>query len=168
MHARKLPRRTLAVVQNDAILELADASAHIGVPAGAYLHALGFEGEPDQPEGPPFAGYVVNSQFTAGRCRRRFGLQSTAVPLLFRRGAAAGNGSLVRLVNRVAVKHVYLALQIAGISPHIPFIFVLGWPLGLRTKARLEREVGFRPIVVLRGRTTDMRTIYRDTRGARS
>lgn len=148
LHARKLPRRTLAVVQNGPIFEPADGFAQIRVPAGADLHALRVKGWPDQPVGLLFRGCVANPPFTAGRFRRRFGLQPTVVPPLFRRGdyAAAGNGFLVSFVNRVTVKHVYLALQIARFCPQIPFALVLGWPLGLRKKARLEHQVALFPL----------------------
>jgi glycosyltransferase involved in cell wall biosynthesis len=165
-HAGALPRPTIAIVQNGPMLDLAAGFARIGIPAIAYLHGLGFETWPDQPDDLPFCGYIANSRFTAGRFRRRFGLEPTVLPPLFRRGdyATTATGSMVTFINPVAVKGVDLALQIARHCPRIPFAFVLGWPLGLREKARLEREVARLPNVELRARTTDMRTIYRDTR----
>jgi glycosyltransferase involved in cell wall biosynthesis len=70
----------------------------------------------------------------------------------------------VTLINPVAVKGVDLALRIAALCPDIPFTFVRGWPLGFREEADLRRRL--RPLsnVVLRDRTDDMRSIYRDTR----
>jgi glycosyltransferase involved in cell wall biosynthesis len=165
-HAGALPRPTIAIVQNGPMLDLAAGFARIGIPAIAYLHGLGFETWPDQPGNLPFRGYIANSRFTAGRFRRRFALEPTVLPPLFRRGdyATTATGSMVTFINPVAVKGVDLALQIARHCPRIPFAFVLGWPLGLREKARLEHEVARLPNVELRARTTDMRTIYRDTR----
>lgn len=165
-HTGALPRPTIAVVQNGPMLDLAAGFARVEVPAIAYLHGLGFESWPDQLDDLPFRGYIANSRFTAGRFRRRFGLEPIVLPPLFRRGdyATMTTGSRVTFINPVAVKGVDLVLRIARLCPRIPFAFILGWPLGLREKARLEREVARLPNVELRDRTTDMRTIYRDTR----
>ena len=165
-HTGALPRPAIAVVQNGPMLDLAAGFARAEVPAIAYLHGLGFENWPDQPGGLPFRGYIANSRFTAERFRRRFGLEPIVLPPLFRRDdyATAATGPMVTFINPVAVKGVGLALQIASLCPRIPFAFVLGWPLSLREKARLEREVARLPNVELRDRTRDMRSVYRDTR----
>jgi glycosyltransferase involved in cell wall biosynthesis len=165
-HTGALPRPNVAVVQNGPMLDLAAEFARIAVPSVAYLHGLGFETWPDQPAGLPFRGYIANSQFTAERFHRRFGLQPTVLPPIFRRAdyATAVNGPMVTFINPVAVKGVDLALRIADLCPHIPFAFVLGWPLGLGEKARLRRAAARLGNVELRDRTTDMRTIYRETR----
>lgn len=165
-HAGALPRPTVAVVQNGPMLDLAAGFARIAVPAVAYLHGLAFETWPDQPAGLPFRGYLANSQFTAERFRRRFGVQPTVLPPIFRRAdyATAATGPMVTFINPVAVKGVDLAIRVAALCPQIPFAFVRGWPLGFRETARLRRAVSRLGNVELRDRTADMRTIYRDTR----
>ncbi|MFZ2004714.1 MAG: glycosyltransferase [Stellaceae bacterium] len=165
-HTSALPRPMIAVVQNGQMLDLAAGFARAAVPAVAYLHGLGFENWPAQPGDLPFRGYIANSRFTAERFRRRFGLEPIVLPPLFRCDdyATMATGSKVTFINPVAVKGVDLALQIASLCPRIPFAFVLGWPLSLRERTRLGREVAGLPNVELRDRTTDMRTVYRDTR----
>lgn len=165
-HASILPRPTVAIVQNGPMLDLAAGFARLAVPSVAYLHGLGFETWPDQPAGLPFRGYFANSQFTAERFRRRFGLEPAVLPPIFRSVdyATVPTGPMVTFINPVAVKGVDLALQIARLCPEIPFAFVRGWPLGIREKTRLQRAVARLPNVELRDSTTDMRTIYRDTR----
>jgi glycosyltransferase involved in cell wall biosynthesis len=165
-HTGELPRPTVAVIQNGPMLDLAAGFARIAVPSVAYLHGLGFETWPEEPAGLPFRGYIANSQFTAERFRRRFGVDPTVLPPLFRRAdyAIPVTGSMVTFINPVAVKGVELALEIAALCPQIPFAFVRAWPLGFRDEASLKRRVRRLGNVVLRERTTDMRTIYCDTR----
>lgn len=165
-HAAALPRPTVAVVQNGPMLDLAAGFARIAVPSVAYLHGLGFESWPNGVSGLPFRGYIANSQFTASRFRRRFGVTPVVFPPLFRRNdyATEVTGSLVTFINPVAVKGVELALRIASLCPNIPFAFVRGWPLSAREEMRLKREARRLGNVALRDRTSDMRSIYRDTR----
>jgi glycosyltransferase involved in cell wall biosynthesis len=162
----ELPRPTVAVVQNGPMVDLAVCFARRGVPSVAYLHGLGFEAWHDTAAGLPFCGYIANSHFTAERFRRRFGLEPMVLPPLFRGAdyATPVTGSMVTFINPVAVKGVELALQIAALCPQIRFAFVRGWPLGLREEARLRHRIRRLGNVVLRHRTADMRTIYRDTR----
>lgn len=165
-HAGMLPRPTVAVVQNGPMLDLAAGFTRLAVPAVAYLHGLGFETWPNEPAGLPFRGYIANSQFTADRFRQRFGLNPAVLPPLFRGTdyATAVTGSMVTFINPVAVKGVDLALEIAALCPQIPFAFVRAWPLHFRDEASLRRRVRRLGNVVLRERTADMRTIYRETR----
>jgi glycosyltransferase involved in cell wall biosynthesis len=165
-HASIMPRPSIAVVQNGPMLDLAAGFARVAVPAVAYLHGLSFETWPDQPAGLPFRGILANSQFTAERFCRRFGVRPAVLPPIFRRSdyATAANGPMVTFINPVAAKGVDLALEIASLCPQIPFAFVRGWPLGFREKVRLRRAVARLGNVELRDHTTDMRTIYRDTR----
>jgi glycosyltransferase involved in cell wall biosynthesis len=88
------------------------------------------------------------------------------LPPLFRRAdyAIPVTGSMVTFVNPVAVKGVDLALEIAALCPKIPFAFVRAWPLGFTEETSLKRKVSRLGNIVLRERTTDMRTVYRDTR----
>jgi glycosyltransferase involved in cell wall biosynthesis len=93
-------------------------------------------------------------------------LTPAVLPPLFRRTDYATDvtGSKVTFINPVAVKGVDLALEIASLCPQIPFVFVRGWPLGMREETRLKREARRLGNLELRDRTTDMRSVYRDTR----
>lgn len=164
-----LPRPTVAVVQNGAMVDFANAFARIGVPSVAYLLGLGFQswrfdGAPER--GLPFCGYIALSQFTAERFRSLYGLDSLVLPPLFQREryAAQVSGRMVTFINPVAVKGVDLALDIAALCPEIPFCFVRGWPLGLKQLANLKRSLRRLGNVVLHDRTSDMRAVYKQTR----
>ena len=164
--AGRMLRPDVAIVQNGPMLDLARQFERRGVPAVAYLHGLGFERWPGEPRCFPFRGYIANSRFTAARLRERFGLDAVVLPPLFRREdyATPVTGDRVTLINPVAVKGVELALQIAALCPEIPFTFVRGWPLGLKQEMTLRHKL--RPLknVVLRARTDDMRSVYRETK----
>jgi glycosyltransferase involved in cell wall biosynthesis len=165
-HAIALPRPTVAVIQNGAMLDLAVSFARIGVPPVAYLHNVGFESWPTPSADLPFHGYIANSHFTASRFEQRFGLVPAVIPPLFRRAdyVTDAGGSLVTFINPVATKGVDLAIEIARLCPKIRFAFIRGWPLNLREEARLKRSAARLGNIELRDRTRDMRTVYRDTR----
>jgi glycosyltransferase involved in cell wall biosynthesis len=159
----------VAIVQNGAMLDLAAGFARIGVPSVAYLHGLGFETWKETATTAaslPFRGYIANSQFTAARLHRLYGLDPIVVPPLFHREryATPVDGCMVTFVNPVPVKGVDLAIEIAAMCPEIPFCFVRGWPLGVRGMAALRRSLSRLDNVVLRAPTDDMRSIYRRTR----
>lgn len=162
----ELPPPAVAIVQNGPMLDLAQRFEQRGVPAVAYLHGLSFERWEGEPARFPFRGYIANSRFTAARLRSRFGLEAAVLPPLFRREdyATEVTGNSVTLINPVAVKGVELALRIAALCPEIPFIFVRGWPLGLREEAALRRKVRALGNIELRERADDMRSIYRETK----
>lgn len=166
--ADELPRPAVAVVQNGAMLDFATAFARVGVPSVAYLHGLSFEawGQTGTPIALPFRGYIANSRFTAERFRRRYGLDTVVIPPLFRRDryVTQASGLMVTFINPVPVKGMELALEIAELCPDIPFCFVRAWPLGMTAAARLRRRLRRLGNIQLRDGTSDMRSIYRDTR----
>lgn len=164
-----VPRPTVAVVQNGAMLDFADAFGRRGVPSVAYLLGLGFQSwrsNADPGRALPFRGYMALSNFTAERFRSLFGLDAMVLPPLFRRESYATqvSGQAVTFINPVSVKGVDLALEIAALCPEIPFRFVRGWPLRLGELATLKRRLRQLPNVELRDRTSDMRAVYKDTR----
>jgi len=166
--ADELPRPAVAVVQNGAMLDFAAAFARVGVPSVAYLHGLGFEGwgKTAAPVPLPFRGYIANSRFTAERFRHRYGLDTVVIPPLFRREryVTQAGGPMVTFINPVPVKGMELALEIAELCPDIPFCFVRAWPLRMREAARLRRRLRRLGNIQLRDRTSDMRSVYRDTK----
>ena len=158
---------SVAVVQNGGMLELAAGFARIGVPSVAYLHGLGFETWSQKAGSAlPFRGYIANSQFTAERLRRAFGLDAVIIPPLFRRERylTRVEGDAVTFINPVPEKGVDLALSVAALCPEIPFSFVCAWPLGVSGMAMLKHKLRLFPNVTLRRRSSDMRPIYRNTR----
>lgn len=164
-----LPLPDVAIVQNGPMIEIAEAFARRGVPSVAYLHGLGFETwrkNGGSAAALPFRGYIANSHFTADRLWQRFGLDAVVVPPLFRRErySTPVEGRLVTFINPVPEKGVSLALEIAALCPEIPFCFVRGWPLGARHLADLKRTLRRLGNVALRAPTSDMRSVYRQTR----
>lgn len=163
----ELARCAVAVIQNGGMLDLAAGFARIGVPSVAYLHGLGFETWPRKlGRKLPFRGYIANSQFTAGRLRRAFGVDSVVVPPLFRRERylTPVEGDAVTFINPVPEKGRDLALAVAALCPEIPFRFVCGWPLGVRRLAALKRQLRALSNVTLWPRSSDMRSVYRETK----
>jgi glycosyltransferase involved in cell wall biosynthesis len=164
----ELPRPAVAVVQNGPMLDFAAVFARFGVPSVAYLHGLNFEdwAAGATPVALPFRGYIANSRFTAERFRHRYGLDTVVIPPLFRREryVTQAGGPMVTFINPVPVKGMELALEIAERCPDIPFCFVRAWPLGMSEGARLRRQLRRFGNIQLRDPTSDMRSVYRDTR----
>jgi glycosyltransferase involved in cell wall biosynthesis len=151
------------------MLEIAAAFAQIGVPSVAYLHGLGFEawrGVSANAASLPFHGYIANSRFTAERFCRIYDLNPVVIPPLFRREryVTPVDGEMVTFINPVPVKGVDLAIEIAALCPEIPFCFVRGWPLGVGGLTDLRRKLRRLGNVVLREPTSDMRSVYRQTK----
>lgn len=165
----ELSAPAVAVVQNGAMLELAAGFARIGVPSVAYLHGLGFETWPYNAATSaalPFSGYIANSQFTAERFRRAYGIDPVVIPPLFRRERYVTriDGGMVTFINPVPEKGVDVAIEAAALCPDIPFCFLCAWPLGVRRLAALRRRLRRLRNVTLHDPSSDMRAIYRQTR----
>jgi glycosyltransferase involved in cell wall biosynthesis len=159
----------VAVIQNGDMLQIAEGFAEAGIASVAYLHGLGFETWRDAGASAatlPFCGYIANSHFTAGRFRAAYGIDPVVIPPLFRREnyVTEVEARLVTFINPVAEKGVDLALAIARLCPEIPFCFVRGWPLGVRARAGLQRQLHRLGNVTLCGPFADMRLVYRHTR----
>jgi glycosyltransferase involved in cell wall biosynthesis len=166
---RGMPSPTVVVVQNGRMVEMATSFENRGVPAVAYFHGLDFE----RTTGPwpggadlPFRAYVANSGFTAKRAERRLGVKPTIVPPVFRpeRYQVVSSRRFVTFVNPVPEKGVGEALAIAALCPDIPFLFVKAWQLSSKAVSRLERAIERLPNVELVERTSDMRTVYAETK----
>jgi glycosyltransferase involved in cell wall biosynthesis len=159
----------VVVVQNGRMLDIAAHFARRGVPTVAYFHGLEFESSvPPWLKGRdlPFRAFIANSGFTAERVERRLGVRSTIIPPLFRSKQYRVNSDrrFVTFVNPVAEKGVQKAMEIAALCPELPFRFVKAWHLSPKDAALLEWKLRELPNVSLVERTTDMRSVYRDTK----
>ena len=165
-----LPRPDIAIIQTGAMPEFGRRLAGLGVPSVAYLHGLGFEDWQELRSRPhgclPFCGYLAVSQFAARRFKQLCGIDPIVLAPFFRRERYETplQGGMVTFINPVPPKGVELAIQIAQLCPAIRFSFVYGWRLGFSDWANLQCRLRSLSNVVLRRRTSDMRSIYRDTK----
>lgn len=164
----KPPR--VVVIQNGNMVQMGRTFRGKGVASVAYLHGLEFDTGPRAWHGSgqdlPFSAYIANSTYTAKRFEGRFGIEPSVIPPVFlpELYRTAGNGRHVTFINPVADKGVSLALEIAGLCPEIPFLFVLGWPLSQKAEFELKRRLSALPNVRLIERSGDMAKIYAETR----
>jgi glycosyltransferase involved in cell wall biosynthesis len=105
---------------------------------------------------------ISNSRFTAAAYKRAFGIESIVVHPFIRpeRYRTRSDRSSVLFVNPVPEKGVELAIELARLCPHIPFIFVEAWTLAAGEKARLLSRLASLANVTFVPRTRDMRALY--------
>ncbi|GLS31368.1 Glycosyltransferase involved in cell wall bisynthesis [Mesorhizobium albiziae] len=166
---RGMPSPTVVIVQNGRMVEMATSFENRGVPAVAYFHGLDFERiTRPWPAGAdlPFRAYIANSRFTAKRAERRLGVKPAIVPPVFRpeRYQVISSRRFVTFINPVPEKGMREALAIAALCPDIPFLFVKAWQLSSKEVSRLERAIERLPNVELVDRTSNMRTVYAETK----
>ena len=159
----------VAIIQNGGMVDMAASFESRSVPTIAYFHGLDFERTTRPwPAGPalPFRAYVANSGFTAERVERRLGVKPTILPPIVRPERYRVTLSLhfVTFVNPVAEKGLQKALEIAALCPEIAFRFVKAWQLASKAAEQLEWETKRLANVDLIERSSDMRTIYRETK----
>jgi glycosyltransferase involved in cell wall biosynthesis len=161
------PRPDVSVMQDGHMLQFADALNRRGIPAISYFHGLDFEdwtiqGRPATAADLPRIQYFANSNYTAERFRRRYGMDACVVPPVFRPELYRTRrlGRNVVFINPVREKGVELALDIAAICREIPFIFVKGWPLTIGDYWHLNRRLRRLSNVRLVQRCSDMREIF--------
>jgi glycosyltransferase involved in cell wall biosynthesis len=155
-------RPDVAIIQLGELIPLAAGFEAHGVPAIIYLHNATVKELHGDPAALARTRYIANSQFTAGRYRDAFGIDSTVIPPLFRaeRYVAPRRPANVTFVNPIPFKGRDLAFEIARRCPDIPFAFVRTWALDAEEAAGLERAMATVGNVALLPRTGDMRSIY--------
>jgi glycosyltransferase involved in cell wall biosynthesis len=156
-------------MQDGHVPQFAAALQARGVPAIAYFHGLDFEdwtvrGRSATAADLPAAPLFANSEYTARRFNRKYGITVPVIPPVFRPELyrTARRGKNVVFINPVPEKGVDLALEIAASCPEIPFVFVKGWPIGLRDYLRLTHRISRLQNVRLVERRDDMREIFRE------
>lgn len=168
--AAAVPRPDIVVAQDGQILEIADAFNDLGIPVVGYMHGppqtWQYAGRPAMTADLKMLGYIANSEYTARMFRESFGLPCDIIRPMFKKDnyTVARTPKHVSFINPTQEKGVELALAVAGLLPHIPFLFVLGWPLPVRDNLKLRKALAALPNVSLHDRVTDMRIIYRTTR----
>lgn len=167
---RGLSMPEVAIVQNGRMVQMGRAFRERGISSIAYLHGLEFDGAsqnwPQKADALPFSAYIANSAFTAARFKARYGIDTAIIPPIFRADAyrTYGEGRHVTFINPVRAKGLDIVLDVAGLCPDIPFLFVRGWPLSKKEETELQQRLSRLPNVRLVDRTTDMAPIYQQTR----
>jgi glycosyltransferase involved in cell wall biosynthesis len=152
------------------MVEFAKGFSQAGTHSVAYLHGVTeFKSwESSFVRGPDalFCNIWSLSKFTADRFRQAHGLESRVIRPIFReeRYKTQVTGHHVTFINPVPEKGVDRALQIAALCPDIPFVFVLGWPLGIGGLLSLKSRLRHLANVQLRSSTYDIRKIHRTTK----
>lgn len=110
--------------------------------------------------------FIANSHFTASRFAETDAIASEVIhPMIHAESyRVAPNRTNVTFINPHPNKGVDVALDVAGLCPEIPFVFVRGWGLSEQDEARLQARLAELPNVALRASTDDMRSIYREAR----
>ncbi|MEN3794733.1 glycosyltransferase [Fulvimarina sp. MAC3] len=160
----------VVVIQNGNMVEMGRNFRQQGIASIAYLHGLEFESGPLAWQGNandlPFSAYIANSQFTATKFERRFGIRPNVIPPIFPAGEyrTVPQGRFVTFINPVPVKGRELAFEIAERCPEIPFLFVRGWPLSNKAESDLQKRAGAAGNIRLLERQRSMKPVYEQTR----
>ena len=166
---RGLDRPDIVVVQNGNMVEMARNFRREGIASVAYLHGLEFESGPRAWHGTaadlPFSHYIANSEFTADKFQRRFGIRPSVIPPIFPADEyrTVPRSRNVTFINPVPVKGRDLAFAIAERCPEIPFLFVRGWPLSGKAETALRRQAEALGNVHLLDRQSAMKLVYEQT-----
>lgn len=155
-------RPDIAVVQSGSILRVAKAFRNAGVPVSLYLHNVEFDDHGGEMDDFRDCAFLANSNFTAERYHRTYGVGSTVINPLFQaeRYTVRSSRERVLFINPHPVKGVDLALDLAAACPDIPFDFVESWTLSDDQHAELRKRIATLGNVTLHPRTKDMRQHY--------
>lgn len=158
-------RPDVIVVQSTRPEKLLGAVAPSGVPYCVYFHEVE---EIDHLKGLATTGIlaIANSDFTATRLLERCGLNCEVVlPLVEPRYYVTPmHPQRVLFVNTVPRKGLEIAFQLAEHRLDINFDFVLSWILKPERAAELEARAHRSGNIVLHRPTSDMRSLYANTR----
>jgi glycosyltransferase involved in cell wall biosynthesis len=138
----------------------------LSIPTIVYFHDVLvhlLEGDPRALAG---ARFMANSQFTAGRYNELFGIDCVVLPPLFRaeRYRTKRRSDAVTFINPQPLKGSARALEIAELCPDIPFCFVESWALPKSQEQAIRQKMKTLRNLTLRFRTTDMKSVYRNTK----
>lgn len=155
-----------AVVMPMAAVPVARELVRLEVPTTVYFQDVESQqlcGDPSELEHVAFAS---NSRFTAQRYENLFGLKSEVIAPLIRpeRYKAERNPTHVTMINPHPLKGGDLALAIAEACPEIPFRLVSCWVLPDRFQQEVNERVRRLGNVTIQRATSDMRSVYRQTR----
>jgi glycosyltransferase involved in cell wall biosynthesis len=159
-------RPDVAVVQNGLTIPMARSLRANGVPTAVYFHNVEFDDLGGDPRDLDRVTFVSNSEFTARRVEREFGLASTVIrpfvpAALYRTATSREN---VTFINPYPEKGADIAFAVAERCPEIPFVFVESWGLPPDMMEDLRQRMAPLPNVTLLPRTTDMKSIYAKAR----
>jgi len=142
----------IVIMSGGKILPVALEANKTGIPMLVQLHdvALG-EDYGDRLSEFGKSPFVANSQFTAHKYERDYGISSSVIyPFIdVQRYRTKTTRENVTFINPVPQKGLEIALQVARHCPDIPFSFVEGWTLSSKQRAALEHALAELPNVTL-------------------
>ena len=154
----------LVLVQGTAkAVRIADAYSRHGIPVSMYLHEVDFTRLGGDPRTLSGVKFIANSDFTKGRVKEIYGLDSYVLPPIFfdaERYTVTSSRENVTFINPVPMKGVELAYEIAALCPEIPFHFVQSWTLSDAELAAIAERLKLLPNVRFSRSVYDMRQIY--------
>lgn len=156
-------RPQAVVAQGGGVVALIHAFDRQGVPGLIHfrnVEADGLGGRPDSL--PPDTAFISNSDFTRGRMKAAFGIDSTVIcPVVdAARYRTPTRGAAVLFVNPHPSKGVDIALAMAEACPDIPFVFLEAWTLHGPEHDAMRARAAALPNLRYLPRTEDMRTVY--------
>lgn len=166
----ELPRYDVAIMTNGRMLDFARGFSLVSTPSVAYLHGVtefrSWDRSSITGPGAVFKDVWALSEFTAERFRQVHGLPSTVIRPVFYPNDYKTSvvGRHVTFINPVPEKGLDLAVEVASLCKDIPFVFVLGWPLGLKKSLLLKSRLRRLANVRLRKSTYDIREVHKTTR----
>lgn len=110
--------------------------------------------------------YRANSNFTAGRVFKKYGITCKVIPPLIRlkKYLTKTVEKYVTFVNPHPYKGCDLVLALARRNSHIPFIIQEAWPLTADYKKRLMSAISGIPNIQYREPVVDMKSLYAVTK----
>jgi glycosyltransferase involved in cell wall biosynthesis len=153
---------TIAFVQAGAPMLLVNAFLEHGLPTVFYVNDVGFDALGGRPAPHPLLLCIANSQFTASRFAKEFGIEPRVIPpfVNLERYRVATSRQKVVFIGLVPKKGVELAFRLAGSRPDVPFEFVESWPLGRRDFREFKRRGAALGNVTVRRSVADIRAVY--------
>lgn len=167
---RRLRRQMPDVLVLDAfrqLHDLNDSGVKVDCPIVLFVHEVAFL---DSTSKLPFADQVsciANSPYTAQALQSHFGISATVIPPLIdfaQYRTTRTHAKYTTMVSPTKRKGVETTLHLAAALPETPFLLVEGWPMSPEQWGDLSMRASALPNVELRRSTSDMRTVYRDTR----
>lgn len=156
----------VAIVQQSDAVSIARELTRLSVPAIMYLHDVDFRLVSEPLDALKGVEFVTNSEFTRGRYRERFGIESSVIPPFFRKQlyCTPTRPEAVTFINPQEVKGSDIALALVEACAEIPFNFVESWALPREQRALLMARMKARPNLKLSRPTMNIKRFYRRSR----
>jgi glycosyltransferase involved in cell wall biosynthesis len=158
-------RPDIVVVQAGKPVTHAASWEAVSVPVVMYLHDVNFSILGGDPRSLKNTRFISNSIFTANKYYKEYGIPSDVVLNIVEpaKYLTHREGKNVTFINPWKLKGAEMAFQIAERLPHIPFLFVEGWPLNNEYFHEIIARINATRNIKWVKSTMDMKSVYKDT-----